>query len=167
MKKRLFMQALAVLPLFDLTSFSVAQAMARAVPKTVDELYRAMCEAMPIGDPTIIKYAVTGEEYRETAFQISLCSLGFSANSFILDPIESEAALCRLAWKDFLAKWETVSGDGILYWRIKPELIYYEDDFLVDDETQLPVKTRIYLRYLISSKPARYTQEQLLETRPS
>ena len=132
----------------------------RVPPKTAAELYDMMCGALPVGQSTCIRWSVTGEEYIEYAIGVSP-----SAE----DP---EAIACRWMWQTFLSK--AMAHDvnpkndprtTTLYWRVKPEFAYYDEDLNFDSGgmPQLEKRARIYLRYLISSKPAIYTEQELLE----
>ena len=162
MTRRWFLQILSAIPLLGFGCPALLAAQKRATPTTVVELYRAMNEAMPTGTSTFIQFAVTGEEYVE-----------YAVGTFdVSDRAKAEARLCRWAWQTFIGNWwksNTPKAD-VLYWRIKPEIAFYRED--VEPFSGFDWKTsssggrkkaRIYLRYLVSSKPARYTQEQLLD----
>lgn len=167
MNKRRFMQFLASTPLLGFAFPALCAARKRHIPETVDELYSAMCAAMPVGESTDIAFAVTGEPYVESGFCIANHAFGFSDEIESIDSVKSEAELCRLAWLSFLHNRMKLRSplDGVLYWRIEPEIAFFDDEFPspFDGVTMRPVKkARIYLRYLISSRSERYTQEQLL-----
>ena len=132
----------------------------RHPPKTATELYDMMCSALPVGQSTCIQWSVTGEEYVEYATGVNLS---------LKDP---EAIACRWAWQTFLKQIMAHDVDPqndprttTLYWRVKPEFAYYDEDlnFDIGGAPRLEKRARFYLRYLVSSKPAMYTEQELLE----
>ena len=163
MNKRWFLKILAALPLFVFACPALQAARRRGIPTNVYELYVAMNESMPVGKSTVIQWAVTGEEYVE-----------YAVGTFdVIDPAKVQARLCRWAWQTFLANWHKSDRprDQVLYWRIKPEIAFYDEDvepfsgFPLDGSMIGIKKARIYLRYLVSSKPVVFTAEQLVMRR--
>ena len=143
----------------------------RDSPQTVTELYDMMCSALPVGQSTCIQWSVTGEEYVEYHTRVN--PLGWTFNGKQKNP---EAVACRWAWQTFLkqAMAHDVNPSNnprttTLYWRIKPEFAYYDEDlgFDVGGVPYLEKRARIYLRYLISSKPAIFTEQELLTRGPN
>ena len=143
----------------------------RDPPKTVAELYDMMCSALPLGQSTCLQYSVTGEEYVE--YHTGVNPAGFIFNGEQKNP---EEVACRWAWQTFLKQMMAHDADPkndprklTLYWRVKPEFAYYDEDlnFDVGGVPRLEKRARIYLRYLVSSKPAIYTEQELLERRLS
>ena len=149
MNRRWFLQILFAIPLLGYSCPALLAANKRVLPETVAELYRAMCEAIPVGESTPIAWAVTGEPYVE-----------YALGAYLPNP-RAEAALCAAAWRTFLKVWRESDDprNAALYWRILPEWAEFDDDW---DDGKKSKKCRIYLRYLVSSKPQRYTTEQML-----
>ena len=110
-------------------------------PETIEDLIRMMEERIPVGEPTSVKWAVTGEEYKEF---IVGCA----------EPTETKIkALISFQWRTFL-KQVRENPYGKLYWRTKPEYIKWAEDFDTSDSDLNPFcKGRIYARYLVSNKP--------------
>lgn len=155
MKRRLFLKLFALTGLVAFAPPLYARAAKRASPKTVSELYVAMCEALPVGQSTVIRWSVTGEKYVEYA-------IGIRADETSVRGIDPEEELCRWQWRTFLAQLAKLDDpdNSWLYWRIKPEFAFIEND---DERFDvLPSKARIYSRYLISSKPPRFSEDELL-----
>ena len=106
-----------------------------------------------IGKPTQHSKAATGEPYVEFAAGIRL------KNTTEAKADETLLAWMWLAFVDYLRK--TAAADPLsplsLYWRIWPELVTFDgnENHDPDDRSERepdPVR-RIYLRYLISTKP--------------
>lgn len=148
----------------------------RTPPKTAQELYDMMCSVLPVGQSTRIGWSVTGEKYIEYAASVNIPFAMRSA-------IQPEAAACDWAWRMFLK--QAMAHDvnprtTTLYWRIKPEFVHYTDNLAFNTQAIIypidiehgvadtsPAETeiekgRIYLRYLISSRPAIYTEDMLI-----
>ena len=164
--RRLFLKLFALTGAAMFAGRGYAATVRRDSPKTTAELYDMMCSALPVGESTCIQWSVTGEEYVEYATGVN--PLGWSFGGRKENP---EAIACRWAWQTFLkqAMAHDVNPQNnprttTLYWRIKPEFAYYDEDlnFDIGGTPQLEKRARIYLRYLISSKPAIYTEATLL-----
>lgn len=164
LKRRLFLKLFALTNAALFVNPAYAAATKRAAPKTVTELYSTMSSLLPVGKSTAIQWSVTGEKYVEYA-------LGIDGPESGGPPINAEAKLCDSMWRTFKAQLAHINERETpsLYWRIRPEYAEYDDDvgpFSGFDlsRSQLPKlrKARIYLRYLISSKPAVFTEDRLI-----
>jgi hypothetical protein len=89
----------------------------------------------PIGRPSVSRFAATGEDHVE--FAPHLKKEGEVRFAF---PSADEAI--SVAKKDF-DDYAATRGDGVLYWRVKPELEYRSQDG----------GWLFYMRLLISDKP--------------
>ena len=157
--RRLFLKLFAITGLALFTNRLYAMHVECKAPTNVRDLYSAMCEVLPVGVPTIIKWSVTGEEYTEY-------TLGIYTDEAARRGIDPEAHLCLWMWRAFLAQVAKLDEPERtkLYWRIKPEIAFFDDEvptssgFDFDSLHRHPAhkarpKARIYLRYLVSSKP--------------
>ena len=115
-------------------------------PKTASELYRAIISCFPEGPTTQTRFSVTGELYVEWALGV-----------FTKAGLDAEAFLCGKFWAHFLEQAEKAGSPESLtvYFRIKPE-------YSVVAETELGrAAARLYVRYLLSGKKDRYTEDEL------
>jgi hypothetical protein len=163
LKRRLFLKLFAITGAAFFTNPLYAFQVKREVPATVNDLYAAMSSALPVGDSTSIRWSVTGEEYVEYA-------LGLYVDEAVKRGHNPETTLCAPMWRTFLMQLARLENPSAakLYWRVKPEIAFYEEDvepfsgFPLDGSAIGRKKARIYLRYLISSKPAKFTQDFML-----
>src|SRR3990167_309503 len=112
------------------------QSEAISTPVTIAELITAMESMFPIGAPTTICWAVTGEPY------ISFCMGGVRAEGADHEILgKNETVMVKCFWLHFL---EYARGrDGVLYWRWKPTI----------SESDSYGLSKISARFLISNKP--------------
>lgn len=114
-------------------------------PTTAAELLAAINVVLPVGEPTEISRAVTGEEYVEYAL----------ATPAVKEP---EKRLVSVAWKNFFTQYVDTPPGARIYWRLEPEISQWRSEW-TDERGMM----KIYMRYLISALPARFTQEELLQ----
>ena len=146
MKRRDFLIAASVSPLV-LTGVSQAESKYKkgnALPENIEELHQFMNSRLPVGPATCIQWSVTGEDYAE-----------YSMRTDQNPPPNAQAHICAAVWRMFLIQIENTGTDARLYWRVKPEHVSFgAGEYFDGDGELLPGRVeRIYLRYLVSSKP--------------
>lgn len=168
MKRRLFLQFISLGVTLGFVSPLYAKAIQRWIPTTVDELYEAMCAVLPAtNDGGNIAWCPTSDAYEEFAVGTRVSETIGLTNGVAADA-RAEQRLCRWAWQTYTSQLRKLNGPATLYWRIKPEIAFFDDDWIPFrgfplDQVISGRKARIYLRYVISSKPARYSEQELFE----
>lgn len=131
-------------------------------PKTLQELYSAMSELVPVGVRSYFECSVTGEHYKEYAYGRKIHKVDRAlSNDYQCHCKSSEPDLCAAHWNDFMDELEE-NPEVKLYWSIAPqykeELFYYYRDQKhelteAEKEDDGIMCHKMYLRYLLSDKP--------------
>lgn len=121
------------------------------VPSCISQLEALMENRVRVGRGTDCGIAITGEPYIEFAAGIS-------------DGWMADEKLIFWMWLAFIDYRNSVIGNPVLYWRVKPELVTFDANENFDTANTAPreprMVRRIYMRYLVSALPA---QEKYFE----